>query len=664
MAVDQEHGQVITNEFSSVNPGVPEGERSGNHKKLFLIAVTLLLILTTGATVYYAFTNRKNTAVQTTDTTNQTAPSKSPFSTGFASTTVSESPTPDLPIVFESPERTTRVVNPVISPDAVKNSQSQSLYRPSSNNLPTVVLASSKTLSLNKASAEKVLGEATPSSDVKIYRINSFILNIDQAKNLADKFGFSGEPERAGPNASFPTFHWANPKETFLVDGRYYLYQAAAETGDLPSGEEAVVTAAKFLRDKGLYAGEIVRALPQKKTIELFANGADKSQPGHGSSLPTIMVKFLKAKDSIPIVYGSLDAEDSTDLEVAVGPGNKVVMASDQSAGYVIDSQDPVDSNLKDLTESVEEFKATGGALRWITMKPGESFSPGVGKYEIRNSLITKIYLACLFGSGIGATDFAKETVIRNTGYLIPVWVFVGRGQIYGGNYSGTTVDFASSTYAFKQTGGQLPVIGFRSLTLDKSEARPEAIVSASFNFVYVNLKGDQYQNYFPPVGLRYKLMVTYPNGSTKEAEGVIRDPVYGETAWLYTGTNEGEMVIKVNLIDFPEIYEERTVKISNTATQVSDATLIGGVYKSYTGEPVLGVKVILKSKSDNKVYEVKNDAKGEFRIESLSVGKYEVSAVSADGQVLKSEEMEILSRDQNLVKFERAENYINIGVD
>lgn len=602
----------------------PSTKQKSKKLKIFLLII-LMPLITIGA--YFLLTLKYAQPV------NKVAdlPINTPSQTRADNQTNGSSYTSSL--ILKSRDKTTRIINPRIAPGAVEQ-------------------AKLKTQTRENQLIKKIMAES--STTIVVYRINSFVPNLEQAKNIANKFGFTGNLEPANEPDQFK---WIDGTRSIVVDDRTYTY-IAPTTGELPTEEEAAVTATNFLKDLNLYSPDIYKTaidrVWQDSGIPL------ENHPNYKDAL--IRVKFLKQKDDIPLIYGDLEAENSADLAVVVGGENKVNNVSDRSFGYLINETDNISANEKDVRLAVEEFEDTGGAVRWITPIAGKGWSSS-GKYEIKNAVVDKIFKAYYFDNSLG-TDYQNDLgLTRNTGYLLPVWIFSGTGNIYGGDYSGDQIKFESMVYAIKRLDKEVSLFKVQSLDLDRDEVRSNSTVSASFNFVYDNLQAPQYRTYRPRQGLKFKIEVAYPNDEKSEVADLIRDPNYGEVIQFNSGAQEGNLKVKVSLTDFPKVSLEKIVKVISSAINTEKEVLIGGVYISSTGKGVVCEKVILKNNATNEELSTACDDKGEFKIEGLSTGEYTIFAISKEGKILKSEPISILSSDQNLNRFNRAENYINIGI-
>jgi hypothetical protein len=593
----------------------------------FLILMTVLLILLCFLSLYFLFSNqiRKQELISPPDTLPTTPASQVVNPTGL--------------LMLKSRERTTRIIKPQIDPHAIDRQKPQSF----------------------KIFMPQVLAEVSESSTVNLYRINSLIPNLAKAKLLAQKYGFNEEPEEPDSYGRPITFRWANQDSSLVIDQRVYYYDFVSKQGDLPTPGEAVLTATQFLKDRNLYSADIVGHTTEKQKIELFYDFYNKNHPRYNTKTDAIAVNFLKQKDGLPIVFGDIGGEESTDLVVFVGPGNEVVRVSDTGYGFQINEQDFLQAQQKDVTGAINEYMDTGGAVRWISPLPGKGWSSS-GKYEIRDSVVTKIYKAYYLDNLLGM-QYPEDLTLRNTSYLLPIWVFIGNGKIFGGEYTGEEIKFVSVIYAFKELKGEAGPFSIQSLDINKEEVTPGSTISASFNFSYNSLLSPQYRSYRPRQGLKFKTEVVYPNRQNIEAIDLIRDPNYGELAQINVGDQQGDLIIRVSLVDFPSVALEKVVKITALAIDKGNEILKGGVYVSSTGEPIVCGLIILKKISTGGEFTTHCDSKGEFRIEGLSTGGYSITAKATDGAVLQSQAIEILNHLQNLNRFNRVENYINIDV-
>lgn len=496
--------------------------------KIYLILGSIFLVLLIALKTYFFLTLKRNQQTSINNYLRQVIPS--PRVTNYFQKTRLSS----LPIILKSKDRSTKIINPQIAPEVIRR----------------VKTTTSMIEDILNQLIHRAFAQSNPNL---IYRINSSLPNLEQAKNIAVKFGFNGDPE---PSNEPGMFKWTDKTKSLVVSNRAYMY-VSATTGDLPTEEEAVVTATNFLKKVDLYSPIIYKTVVDR----VWSDGGVplKNHPEYNKAL--IRVRFLKQQSEIPIIYGDIESENSADLIVVIGEGNKVYSVYDGSFGYLIDEANSIVENEKDVDSAVQEFKETGGAVRWIVPLAGKGWSSS-GKYEIKNAVVNKIYKAYYFDNLLGI-DYRNDLgIIHNTGYLLPIWIFVGTGNIYGSDYSGDQISFESMIYAIKESSEGMDIFKVQNLDLDKSEVVPNSTASASFNFIYNNLLPPQYRTYRPREGLKFKIEIIYPNKEIAETSDLVRDPNYGEVIEFNSGTQEGDLKVKVSLVDFPNANLEKVVKV------------------------------------------------------------------------------------------------------
>lgn len=264
-----------------------------------------------------------------------------------------------------------------------------------------------------------------------VYKANRHEVTASDAKNLAQRFGFSEEPRKDGfaPPAYYG-FIWETDNAYFQVSGgsgsggfEYYL-KGPGLSRKAPSDDEATAKAKEFLSQKGIIDDSYI-------VSGIHYNVSDISKRT-GFREDHKQVYFRKNLQGYPAyawhIGGGSPIVDR--VEVWVGSDGRIIYATDSSYWTTVNLDDKADYLVREPSEVFEDVKAGKGKLAWIDWDAIGVSTGGYGPHAPDGDFLMHGRLRNVVIESVDLAYYHEEKGIEEPEFYQPVYVFKAQATL------------------------------------------------------------------------------------------------------------------------------------------------------------------------------------------------------------------------------------------
>jgi hypothetical protein len=407
--------------------------------------------------------------------------------------------------------------------------------------------------------------------------------SIDTINQVATQLGIKAKATKADSNKLY-YLEYTDPeaKLTYDPSGGTLYYDAKPTAGTLPTFAQAE----EIVRSLALSLGWSLEG----RELRMSPTGLSSIYDNFATNSQAIAVNVLRRYQNLPVVYSDVDhfidsynlgAVNylSPEITIILSGNGKISRLSHISYAQHL-ATDTVSVNNRTLQQAISELMTHGGHVRNLVELEGQRtyFGCADNSCRVYNATITKASQGYYWNNILSGLSFFEinDNNPRALDYLMPVWIFEGTGLIDKSitdesgrlkpnpdrsnpdEYYAQAVNFTSTIVAFDQTQ-DVNILRLEDYSLSHL-AQEQAKVTFDVRYLFPSFPGESFAFVSPRFGVRYKLLILFPDNTYSIIEG-HKPEIYPGEITFDLGAAKGTITTYLELPDFSNVVEKRTLE-------------------------------------------------------------------------------------------------------
>jgi len=402
---------------------------------------------------------------------------------------------------------------------------------------------------------------------------------VDTLDNIAIKLGIQAKATRPESNKEY-YLEYIDPQSKLIYDPSEgsLSYESIPDAGELPSYTKAEELARSMLASLGISLKSEQAKVVSSSISSIYENFA--------SVHPAIAVNFMDNSQNLPVVYSDIDFFSNTaeidslspKITVLITGGGKITRIFYGTYAQYL-GPNPITMNDRTLSQAVDELKTYGGHIRNIVQLEEQrtNFACADNVCGVHDATITKAYRGYNWGHGLSGLSYYEINDLsqRAFDYLLPVWIFEGTGMMdkartddsgklipnpdktNNDQFYRQKVRFTSTIPGFTHIN-DVNLLELKNYTLESIDDH-QAKVTFQTKYLFPTFSGASFAQAEPRNGMKYKLLVLFPDKTYSIINGYKQEVYPGEVTFDI-GSVKGEITTYLELPDFSNNIEKRTL--------------------------------------------------------------------------------------------------------